>query len=127
MSVLPHILSLGWKLVSILSQKVSGIPRPLFYFCILFFISLLQRTKTYIMHYLREYCTNLLIWILGSLCHLLVNIKSLMCILETFRAPTYRVFGNEGYTESGSKLINFLPNLAPNEFLAFTINIRFHL
>jgi len=39
----------------------------------------------------------------------------------------YRVFGNEGYTESGSKLINFLPNFAPNEFLAFTINIRFHL
>ena len=38
-----------------------------------------------------------------------------------------RVFGNEGYTESGSKLINFLPNFAPNEFLAFTINIRFHL
>ena len=39
----------------------------------------------------------------------------------------YRVFGNEGYTESGSILINFLPNLAPNEVFAFTINIRFHL
>ena len=40
---------------------------------------------------------------------------------------TYRVFGNEGYTESGYKLINSWPNLDPNAFFAFTINIRFHL
>ena len=39
----------------------------------------------------------------------------------------YRVFGNEGYKESGSKLIDFGPNHAPNAFIAFTINIRFHL
>ena len=35
------------------------------------------------------------------------------------------MFGNEGYTESGSKLIKFWPNHAPNAFFAFTINIRF--
>ena len=42
-------------------------------------------------------------------------------------AYNYRVFGNEGYTESGSKLIKFWPNHAPNAFFAFTINIRFPL
>ena len=32
--------------------------------------------------------------------------------------PIYRVFGNEGYTESGSKLIYFRPNFAPYVFFA---------
>ena len=41
--------------------------------------------------------------------------------------PIYRVFGNEGYTESGLKLINFWPNLVSKGFLAFTTNIRFDL
>ena len=37
------------------------------------------------------------------------------------------LFGNEGYTESGLKLINFWPNLVSKGFLAFTTNIRFDL
>ena len=47
--------------------------------------------------------------------------------MKTALSESYRVFGNEGYTESGYKLINCLPNLDPNAFFVFTINIIFHL